>query len=212
MQKTYSQNCPVAMGMDVLGERWTMLILRELFGGPRRYSDLRAELPGIATNLLADRLRALEEGGLVERKELPPPAARIVYELTDEGWRKVAPVIKAIAVFGMGRIDGGDLAGKPLTGFLAGIIAGFDPTSAAEVVASYQIYIDERLFEFSVDRGELAPPGNPVAVTVKAAARDLLALRVERTATRRRAAWKRIDFRGEPAAVADMQRIFALRD
>ena len=64
-QKTYRQNCPVALGLDVLGERWTLLILRELMGGPRRYSDLRAELAGIATNLLADRLRALEEAGLI---------------------------------------------------------------------------------------------------------------------------------------------------
>ena len=57
MPRSYQQNCPIAKGLDVLGERWTLLILRELIGGPRRYGDLRAQLPGIATNLLADRLR-----------------------------------------------------------------------------------------------------------------------------------------------------------
>ena len=72
-RRSYNQNCPIAKGLDVLGERWTLLILRELIGGPRRYGDLRAQLPGIATNLLADRLRELEDAGLVDREELPPP-------------------------------------------------------------------------------------------------------------------------------------------
>src|SRR5213594_674888 len=93
-QRTYNQNCPVAKGLDILGERWTLLILRELIGGPRRYSDLRAELPGIATNLLAERLRALEEAALVSRTELPAPIARTVYSLSELGWRKVPPVLK----------------------------------------------------------------------------------------------------------------------
>ena len=79
----------------MLGERWTLLILRELVGGPRRYGDLRAELAGIATNLLADRLRELEDAGLIDRTELPPPVARTVYTLSDTGWLKVLPVIKA---------------------------------------------------------------------------------------------------------------------
>src|SRR3954453_19629418 len=99
VRKTYNQNCPVALGLDVLGERWTLLILRELIGGPRRYSDLRAELPGIATNLLADRLRGLEHAGFVDRTDLPAPVARTVYSLSELGWRKVPPVLKAIAVF-----------------------------------------------------------------------------------------------------------------
>ena len=93
-RRNYNQNCPIARGLDVLGERWTLLILRELVGGPRRYGDLRAQLPGIATNLLADRLRELEEAGLVDRTELPPPVARTVYTLSEVGWHKVPPVIQ----------------------------------------------------------------------------------------------------------------------
>ena len=210
MHKTYSQNCPVALGMDVLGERWTMLILRELFGGPRRYSDLRAELPGIATNLLADRLRSLELDGLIKRTDLPPPIARTVYELSDTGWRKIAPVLRAVAIFGIDRIDAGDLAGKPLTGFLAGLIAGFDASGARDVVATYRADIDGRTFEFAVDHGELAPPGGAPAVVMQASAGDLITIRVAPTATRRKAAFRRLKFDGTAAAVAEMQRIFHL--
>src|SRR5271168_4711980 len=99
--RNYNQNCPIARGLDVLGERWTLLILRELVGGPRRYGDRGAELTGIATNLLADRLRELEDAGLIDRSELPPPGARTVYTLSDTGWHKVLPVIKAIDTFGL---------------------------------------------------------------------------------------------------------------
>src|ERR1700739_1345525 len=97
--RSYNQNCPIAMGLDVLGERWTLLILRELVEGPRRYSDLRGELPGIANNLLAERLKELENGGLVDRAELPPPIARTVYTLSDIGWQGVLPVLQSFAWF-----------------------------------------------------------------------------------------------------------------
>ena len=91
VRKSYKQNCPVARGLDVIGERWTVLILRELIAGARRYSDLRVALPGIATNLLADRLRELEEAGIVDRTELPPPIARTVYSLSDLGGARSHP-------------------------------------------------------------------------------------------------------------------------
>ena len=87
-RRTYNQNCPIALGLDVLGERWTLLILRELVGGPRRYGDLRAQLPGIATNLLAERLKELQDAGLVDRAELPAPIGRTVYSLSDIGLAK----------------------------------------------------------------------------------------------------------------------------
>lgn len=87
--RNYNQNCPIARALDVLGERWTLLILRELVGGARRYGDLRVELPGIATNLLGERLKALHEVGLVERTDLPAPIGRTVYTLSDEGWERV---------------------------------------------------------------------------------------------------------------------------
>ncbi|OWY60758.1 hypothetical protein B7486_67445, partial [cyanobacterium TDX16] len=86
-------------GLDLLGERWTLLILRELSIDEQRFTDLRRALKGIAPNLLSDRLTQLQEEGLVEQAELPPPAARTVYRLTDEGLR-VVPVIRAVGRFG----------------------------------------------------------------------------------------------------------------
>ncbi len=84
-ERTYGQYCPIAAGLDVVGDRWTLLICRELAQGDRRYTDLRNALDGIAPNLLSDRLRSLQDAGLVTTCELPPPAARCVYRLTDEG-------------------------------------------------------------------------------------------------------------------------------
>lgn len=83
--KRYGQWCGLAHALDRVGDRWTLLIVRELLIGPRRYSDLRANLPGIATNLLAERLRELERDGIVVRREVPPPTPAAVYELTEAG-------------------------------------------------------------------------------------------------------------------------------
>ena len=172
--KSYNQNCPIARGLDVLGERWTLLILRELIGGARRYSDLRAELPGIATNLLADRLRELEESGFVDRTELPPPIARTVYTLSDSGWRKVPPVVQAIAMFGLDLIEPAASAFTALNGFLAGILLAFDPVRAAALDASYRVDIDGRRFEFAVVERNLSAARTDPAVTVTATASDLI--------------------------------------
>src|SRR6187549_2526493 len=83
--RSYHQFCGLARALDVVGERWTLLLVRNLLLGPRRYGDLLEELPGITTNLLAKRLRALCEHGLVEKTALPPPAAIPVYALTEAG-------------------------------------------------------------------------------------------------------------------------------
>lgn len=85
MSRSYGQHCALARSLDRIGERWTLLIVRELLLGPARYTDLRDALPGLATNLLAERLRALEVHGIVARRRLPPPAASAVYELTEVG-------------------------------------------------------------------------------------------------------------------------------
>src|SRR6202012_2068158 len=103
--RSYNQNCPIARGLDILGERWTLLILRELVGGPRRYGDLRAQLPGIATNLLAERLKELQDAGLVERADLPAPLGRTVYSLSDRGWQKAIPVLRRVAIVGLDRLE-----------------------------------------------------------------------------------------------------------
>jgi DNA-binding HxlR family transcriptional regulator len=99
--KTYGQYCPVAKALDVVGDRWTLLVIRELsLRGPSRYSDLQKGLPGIATNLLADRLRDLEAHGVVERREEPPPVAATLFSLTESG-RELQPVVLALGKWGL---------------------------------------------------------------------------------------------------------------
>jgi DNA-binding HxlR family transcriptional regulator len=85
MSKRYSQYCPVAHALELVGERWALLVVRELLSGPKRYTDLVGGLPGIGTNILAARLRSLEEAGVIQKRRLPPPAAVSVYELTPYG-------------------------------------------------------------------------------------------------------------------------------
>ena len=209
-RKSYNQNCPIARGLDVLGERWTLLILRELIGGARRYGDMRAALPGIATNLLADRLRELEESGLVVRSELPPPVARTVYTLSDEGWQKVLPVIKAVATFGLDLLEPSESALTPLNGFLAGVLLGFDPTQVSDESASYSVDIDGRRFGFGVARDGLTAAADPPVVTVTATAADLITARLGGTAAERKAALRRCKFEGSAAAVDAMRAAFQL--
>ena len=98
--KSYRELCSVAKALDVLGDRWTLLILRELLiQGPCRYTDLANGLPGIASNLLSDRLRALETSGLVWREPAPPPVATTLFRLTERG-RATEPVVVALARWG----------------------------------------------------------------------------------------------------------------
>ena len=97
--KSYGQYCALARALDRIGDRWTLLIIRELLIGPRRYSDIRAAVPAIATNLLARRLQELEAEGIVSRRRLDPPAAATVYELTDIG-RGLEPAVLALIRWG----------------------------------------------------------------------------------------------------------------
>ena len=98
MRRAYDQYCPIAHALDLVGERWSLLVVRELMRGPKRYTDL-AEKLGIGTNILAARLRDLEVGGVVTKRTLPPPAASRVYELTDYG-RQLKGAMRELAVWG----------------------------------------------------------------------------------------------------------------
>jgi DNA-binding HxlR family transcriptional regulator len=210
-RKSYNQNCPIAKGLDILGERWTLLILRELLGGPRRYSDLRAGLPGIATNLLAERLKELESAGVVNRAELPPPIARTVYSLSDIGWQRVPPILQSIAWLGLDRLDVIDRGQvSPLTGFLAGFIVPFDPAKTAGLTGSYRVEIDGRRFEFAMDQGRWAAAHGEPDATVTASAADFAITRLGSTEAKRKAALRRIAFDGEHDAVDTLREAFSL--
>ena len=97
--KRYDQYCPVAHALELVGERWSLLVVRELLHGPKRYTDLAANLPKIGTNILASRLKDLENCGIVAKRRLPPPAASQVYELTPYGLA-LKPIMRELAVVG----------------------------------------------------------------------------------------------------------------
>ena len=99
--RSYAEYCAVAKSLDVVGDRWTLLIVRELsLRGACRYTDLRHGLPGIATNLLADRLRELEAAGVIAREDAPPPIATTLFRLTDRG-EQLRPVIESLTRWGL---------------------------------------------------------------------------------------------------------------
>ncbi|MEU8574234.1 winged helix-turn-helix transcriptional regulator [Streptomyces asoensis] len=102
-RRSYDQYCSAARALDVVGDRWTLLIVRELLAGPRRYTDLHADLPGVSTDVLASRLKDMERDGLTTRRRLPPPGAAYVYELTSRG-RELLPVLQALGTWGEGEL------------------------------------------------------------------------------------------------------------
>src|SRR5438270_11175760 len=102
-KRQYDQYCAVASALDIIGERWAMLVVRELLPGPKRFVDLEAGLPGIGTNTLTTRLDELERTAVVARRRLPAPSAATVYELTDWG-RDLGPIVQAIARWGVRRL------------------------------------------------------------------------------------------------------------
>ncbi|MEU1225904.1 helix-turn-helix domain-containing protein [Streptomyces sp. NPDC005828] len=98
-RRSYDQHCAAARALDLVGDRWTLLVVRELLAGPRRYTDLHADLPGVSTDMLAGRLKDMEGAELVTRRRLPPPASAYVYELTPRG-RDLLPVLRTLAAWG----------------------------------------------------------------------------------------------------------------
>ena len=135
MSKRYDQYCPIAHALGLVGERWSLLIVRELLQGPKRYTDLAASLPGIGTNILAARLKDLETGGLVTKHRLDPPAASQVYELTPYG-QELKPVMRALALWGLQSIgapaDEDDFAPGWLYGALDTVFAPVAPPGSFE--------------------------------------------------------------------------------
>ena len=166
--RSYDQYCPVAVALDTVGDRWTLLILRELLIGARRFTDVRAALPGLAPNLLTDRLRDLEREGLVERRELPPPAARTVYALTTEG-RSTAPLLEALARFGAARMapPGGRPVRPAMTVF--GLMAPFHRPDGERLHA--RLVIDEEAFDLVSDGERLSTRARPTTSRISSSRR-----------------------------------------
>ena len=151
----YQQYCALARALDVAGDRWTLLIVRELVPGPRRFTDLVDGLPGISRKLLTERLRDLERDGIVGRQELPPPAARQVYALTDDG-RDLADAMAPLIAWGVRRLGEREPAETFRARWPATAMAGLADREAAKGVReSYQYLVGRSAFHFTVDNGSI---------------------------------------------------------
>jgi DNA-binding HxlR family transcriptional regulator len=179
--RTYGHYCPVAKTLELVGERWTLLIVRELLLGPMRFTDLHAALEGIPRNLLTERLRDLEAHGIVIRRALPPPAARSVYELTDAG-RELMPVIGDLARWGLTHLapPAPDEAVSPAMAVLAGLVAHIRPPSERSGEETYRLEVDGRVITLRFTGGRLAfgPGGAEPDLVVSVSAAVLLRVRL----------------------------------
>lgn len=178
-KREYEQYCAAARALDLVGDRWTLLLIRELLIGPKRYTDLLAGLRGIGTNLLADRLKTLEAADVVCRRKLPPPAASTVYELTDRG-RGLEPVVVELARWGLGLLGPyrADQDWRPEWSILA-MRATFRPQAAAGITETYEFRIGDEVFHAIVDDGDVSTGRGPApdpAVRVGADAETFLAV------------------------------------
>ena len=153
--RKFDQYCPVAHALSLVGDRWSLLIVRELLQGPKRYTDLTHGLPGIGTNILAARLRDLEACGIVQKRTLPPPAASTVYELTEYG-AGLKEALYALARWGARTIGppGPDDELYPEWGMNA-LPALFNPEAARGLTETYALVVDGDAFTARIVNGAL---------------------------------------------------------
>ncbi|HEY8599222.1 MAG TPA: helix-turn-helix domain-containing protein [Thermomicrobiales bacterium] len=162
MKRTYGQFCGVARALEVVGERWALLIVRDLLVGPRRFTNLRRGLPKIPTNILAARLQELEDAGVVRRRALPRPASGVVYELTAYG-EELEPVI-----LGLGRW-GAQSLGMPreeeivtADSMIMALRTTFQPEAARGMQASYECHFGAVVINARIIDGRLAVAAGPL--------------------------------------------------
>ena len=166
MVKRYEQYCPMAHALDLIGDRWTLLIVRDLMHGPQRYTDLVDRLPGIGTNILAARLRDLESHGIVTRRKLPPPAASRVYDLTDYG-RELRPALRELALWGARSLGPPAEHDELFDGWLANamdtVIARLAPAGRYEFRCGAEIasLVDGEVFSGPVSDPDVVVQGEP---------------------------------------------------
>jgi DNA-binding HxlR family transcriptional regulator len=170
MAKTYGQFCSIARALDLVGDRWALLVVRELLLGARRFTDLRSGLPGIGTNVLATRLRELEAAGVIERRQLPAPAPALIYQLTERGER-LREVIDALARWGAPLLDldahrdpgghGGDGADTIEPRWFALSLEATVDAGALDEGTTLELDIDGERFTMAVEAGHLVARHRP---------------------------------------------------
>ena len=165
--RTYGDGCGIAHALDLVGERWAVLVIRELLLGPKRFKDLRAGLPSASTNVLSQRLRELEDAAIIRRRTLPPPAGSSVYELTEWG-RELKPIVISLGTWAVrspafpeGQPVGTDSVILALGTF-------FDADAAGDMRAAYELRFGDDVFHAAIADGEIeldrGPAEDPVAV------------------------------------------------
>jgi DNA-binding HxlR family transcriptional regulator len=176
--RRYHQYCPVARALDVIGERWALLIVRELLFGPRRFTDLADGLPGIGSSVLTTRLKELEQRGLVAKRTLPPPAASVVYELTDEA-RGLGAVLSALADWGMHLVGRPEKDDHVRSSWLVLGLAVTNEPDPSLPDATYELRVDDEIFQVQSHQGHLRPSSGPAggaAATITLATDTLTAI------------------------------------
>ncbi len=153
-KRSYGEACRFAHALDLVGERWALLVVRELLLGPKRFTDLRAGLPHASSNILSERLRDLEQGGVIQRRKLPPPAASTVYELTEWG-RELEPVVTKLGAWGARSPIPPDSEQIGPDSIVLALASLFDPAVAGDLSASYGLRIGEDRFCVDVAAGEV---------------------------------------------------------
>ncbi|MFF2365486.1 winged helix-turn-helix transcriptional regulator [Streptomyces sp. NPDC058122] len=155
-QRTYNQYCATARTLDLVGERWTLLLIRELLTGPKRFGDLQTSLRGLGTGLLAARLKHLEREGLAQKITLPPPARTAAYALTEAG-EELGPAILELARWGLKWAMGEPRVTDTFHPGWAvlGLRACFDPEAATGLRAVYEFRIDDEIFHARIDDGTI---------------------------------------------------------
>ena len=155
--RSYNQYCGLSYALDVVGERWTILIIRELMAGPRRFKDLMDGLPGISTNLLTERLKSLEQQHLLLRRVLPPPAGSTVYVLTPLGLSLEKSLLE------LGRWGSQFVPPTPegvavlhASSYALTLKTFFRPDMAKGVHDSYELHVDDEILQVHINDGEIA--------------------------------------------------------
>ena len=156
MARDYGQYCGLAHALDVIGGRWSLLIVRDLLTGPKRFKDLEDGLSGIPTNVLSARLKELEEVGVVSRQLLPRPAKGVGYELTDYGRELEEPLVK-LGLWGAKSLGPAE-EGQPISvdGLALGLRGAFRPDAAANLTRTYGLTLDGRGLQIALDDGRLS--------------------------------------------------------
>jgi DNA-binding HxlR family transcriptional regulator len=147
--RTYGDACRTAHALDLVGERWALLVVRELLLGPKRFTDLRAGLPRAAPDVLAQRLRELEGAGVVRRRKLGPPAGSRVYELTEWG-AELEPVVRALGRWGARSPLADEDLEMSVDATALALKSDFDPDAAKGLVATYAVRLGEDEFRVAV--------------------------------------------------------------